>query len=261
VEDLEGTLKAQALAGSAIQGVDDGTQLVGSDLGQIGALGQVLTQEAIGVLVGSTFPGMVGMREVDGQIESAFQLDRTGELAAVVQRQTATFLGGQSADRPVELLGDRPGGAGMDLSCHDVAAGAIHAGDEVSLASFADDGVAFPIAEPGAFVGLFGAFVDGPFAEDLALTRGFAIGLATWFSSNPQERTELMGPLGIGPDPAIDGGVTDRKAHEVRRGTVRESAGDLLGRPAVGQSFGDVSHQMTVSGPGSTQMGPPSAVG
>jgi len=76
-EDLEGTCKAQALAGPAIQGVNDGAQLLGGDLGQIGALGQVLTQQAVGVLVGSPFPRVIGMGEVDGQIESAFQFDGT----------------------------------------------------------------------------------------------------------------------------------------------------------------------------------------
>ncbi len=52
VEDFKRTCKAQALAGPAIQGVNDGAQLVGGNLGQICALGQVLTQEAVGVLVG-----------------------------------------------------------------------------------------------------------------------------------------------------------------------------------------------------------------
>jgi len=61
VEDFEGTLEAQALAGPAIQGVDDGAQLLGADLAQVGALGQVLSEEAVGVLVGSSLPERIGM--------------------------------------------------------------------------------------------------------------------------------------------------------------------------------------------------------
>ena len=48
----------------------------------------------------------------------------------------------------------RLAGAGVNLVCDDIAAGLIHTGDEVSGASFADHRVAFPIAEPGTFVGL-----------------------------------------------------------------------------------------------------------
>ena len=190
----------------------------------------------------------------------AFQFDRTGELAAVVQGQAPAFLGGQSAKRAFQLFCDRLGGTGVDLACDDIPAGPIHTGDEMSSASFADHGVPLPIAEPGAFVGLLRAFVDGPFAEDLAPAGGLAVGFAAGLSGDPQEGTELLRSLTIPPDPAIDGGGTDRKAHEVRWGTGRHASGDLLRRPAVRQPLADIGHQTAMAGLRPRQMGPPSAV-
>jgi hypothetical protein len=55
VEDLKGTLKVQALAGPVVELADIGGELLGRDLGQVGALGQVLPQETVGVLIGAAF--------------------------------------------------------------------------------------------------------------------------------------------------------------------------------------------------------------
>ena len=261
MKDFEGTAIAQAFSRSMIQLGDIEAELCGGDLRQIGAFGQVLTQQAVSVLVGAAFPGVVGMGEVDRQIESAFQLDRTGELAAVVQGQAPAFLGGQSAKGSLELLGDRLGGAGGDLACDQIAAGPIHTGQKIAATTFAHHGVAFPMAELPPVVSLFRAFVDGAFADDLAPARGLAVGLATGLAGDPQERTELMCPLGIGPDPPIDRRMADREAFQARRGTGRQTTGDLLRRPVVRQTLGDVGHQAAVTGLGLTQVGPPSAVG
>ena len=72
------------------------------DFRQIAALGQVLPQQAVGVLIGAPFPGVVRMGEVDRQVEFAFQFEGPGELAAVVQGQAPAFLDGQSTNRPIE---------------------------------------------------------------------------------------------------------------------------------------------------------------
>src|SRR3989339_1902799 len=65
----------------------------------------------------------------------------------------------------------------------------------------------------------------------------------------------------VAPDPAIDGSMADGSTFEVRRGLRRESAGNLLGRPAVTQTLGHIAHQTPAVGLGPTQMGSPSHVG
>jgi len=51
---------------------------------EIGALGQVLTDEPVGVLVESALPGMVGVGEVALGVESLGEGLMVGELLAVV---------------------------------------------------------------------------------------------------------------------------------------------------------------------------------
>ena len=76
MEDFERTLEAQAFAGPMVELADVGAELFGRNERQVGAFGQVLAQEAIGVLVGAPLPGVVRMGEVDGQIQLLFQLQR-----------------------------------------------------------------------------------------------------------------------------------------------------------------------------------------
>ena len=99
MEDLEGVLEVEALSGPMVQllgyriGVADA-----SGVDQVGAFGQVLAKQAVGVFVGSPLPGVVGMGEEDGQVQFLLQFDGTGEFAAIVQRQAAAFVSRQSAD-------------------------------------------------------------------------------------------------------------------------------------------------------------------
>lgn len=220
MEDFKGVLKVEAPSGPMIQRPDIRSQLPRAQQRQVGALGQILAQQAVGIFIGAAFPGVVGMSEEDLQAEPAFELGRTGEFTAVVQRQAVAFRGRQSADGLPETLGDRLGGTGLDFSCDEVAAGAIHTGQDVSLPAFAHEGIALPIAEPVAFISLFGPFVDGSFSQNVALAGGFAVGLPPGFSGNSQEGTELADALQIAPDPAIDRCVADRQTLQVRRGTV-----------------------------------------
>ena len=65
---------------------------------EIGALGQVLTDEPVGVLVESALPGMVGVGEVALGVESLGDGLMVGELLAVV-------------------IGERVNKVGMRLQC------------------------------------------------------------------------------------------------------------------------------------------------
>ncbi len=100
------------------------------------------------------------MGEVDQYVQFAFQLDRPGELAAVVQGEAVAFLGRQRADRVLELLGNRFGRTDIELSRDQIAAGSVDAGQQVSLTAFAHESVAFPIPKSFSLVGLFGPIVN-----------------------------------------------------------------------------------------------------
>jgi len=58
MEHFEGRAIAQAFSGAMVELADVRAELFGGHLRQVGAFGQVLAQQAVGVLVGATLPGI-----------------------------------------------------------------------------------------------------------------------------------------------------------------------------------------------------------
>ena len=56
VEGLGGGLPAEGFAGSTVQDVGDGVQVVSCVSAEVGAFGEVLSEESVGVLVGASLP-------------------------------------------------------------------------------------------------------------------------------------------------------------------------------------------------------------
>src|SRR3954451_10835788 len=65
VQSLGGRFPAKGLSGSRIEGERDGRKDIGIMHAEVGALGKVLAQQPVGVLVCSTLPGAVRVTEVD----------------------------------------------------------------------------------------------------------------------------------------------------------------------------------------------------
>ena len=78
--------------------VQDAADLLKCESPESGALGQILTDEPVGVLVEATLPGMVGVGEVALGVESLGDGLMVGELLAVV-------------------IGERVDKVGMRLQC------------------------------------------------------------------------------------------------------------------------------------------------
>lgn len=67
VKGLGGCSPAEDLSWSSVEGSSDGVDLLRVPAGQVGALGEVLAQEAVGVLVRAALPWAAGVGEVDGE--------------------------------------------------------------------------------------------------------------------------------------------------------------------------------------------------
>ena len=65
------------------------------ELAQVGAPGQVLAEQAVGVLVGATLPGAAGVAEEDLDTGVDGELGVFGQLPAVIPGQRATQLLGR----------------------------------------------------------------------------------------------------------------------------------------------------------------------
>ena len=77
-----------AVEGSAAKGVVDGALGGGdgarSDFAEVGAFGEVVAEEAVGVLHGAFLPGGVGVGVVEGGVEDAFEGGLVEELASII---------------------------------------------------------------------------------------------------------------------------------------------------------------------------------
>jgi hypothetical protein len=71
VESLGRSLPAEALSGAAVEGRRDGDEIVGAVLAEVCALREVLSQQAVGVLVCAPLPGALRVAEVDRQPRGA----------------------------------------------------------------------------------------------------------------------------------------------------------------------------------------------
>jgi hypothetical protein len=63
MKDLEGALETQAFAGPMVQRTNVRSQLVIRQYCQVRTFGQVLAQQAVGVFIGASFPGMIRVGE------------------------------------------------------------------------------------------------------------------------------------------------------------------------------------------------------
>jgi len=84
----------QGLSGSIVQERTDGIEVALGKTSQVGVLGQVLAQQAVGVLVGATLPRAMGIGEVGLQFKtSAQQLMARHFAALIVSQRFAQGLG------------------------------------------------------------------------------------------------------------------------------------------------------------------------
>ena len=68
VEGLGGGLPVEGFLGSTVECCGDSVQVASGVSAEVGAFGEVLAEETVGVLVGSTLPWCLGVAEVDIEI-------------------------------------------------------------------------------------------------------------------------------------------------------------------------------------------------
>ena len=122
---------------------------------QVGALGPVLAQQSVGVLIGAPLPRRLGVAEVDRQVGLSLELGVLGHLVAAVpgdrpaqrERQRGNHLG---QAHPGQLSGV----PARQRSQQDEPAGAFDQGDHRALARAAQQQVALPVARHRPVLGL-----------------------------------------------------------------------------------------------------------
>src|SRR6266851_6926967 len=121
--------------------------MVGPVLAEVSAFEEVLAEEAVGVLVGASLPGLGGVTEVD--------LETNGDLdLGVVAHLHALVPGERLPEEPGQLLGgcdhrllDLEGGVAIgQMEEHHKARRALDQGADGGLARLSDNQVALPVS-------------------------------------------------------------------------------------------------------------------
>jgi len=93
VQSLGGRFPAKGLSRSRIEGERDGRKDIGIMHAEIGSLGKVLAQQAVGILVRAALPGAVRVAEVDMDPGVDPQMGVLSHLRALVPGQEAAVSG------------------------------------------------------------------------------------------------------------------------------------------------------------------------
>src|SRR6187200_421421 len=98
-EHLSGCLPREGLARPTVQRRRDGRELLGTVAGEVGASGEILAQQPVGVLVGGALPGAAWITEIDLQTAVEPKLDVLGHLDPLVPGQRPPKLFREGRDR------------------------------------------------------------------------------------------------------------------------------------------------------------------
>ena len=203
VECFCGGAVAEGGSGAVVQLVGDGVE-VGLVAGDGGSFGQVAADEPVGVFVGSSLPGAVGVSE------EHLHAGVVGE--ALVAGHFPSLVPGQCAHRPIGQALDAAGERITDLVCFppqgqgdddQVAGGALNQSRARAGPVLADDQVAFPVARDFPIRNVR-ALVNQPHPND----GGFAPA-RRGFLAHPPARGQANAVLderllGVGVDPRVD---------------------------------------------------------
>jgi hypothetical protein len=148
IVDFGRSAEAEAASRAVVELGGECGALALSEVGEVGAFAEVLSEEPVGVFVGAAFPGVMRSGEVDGGAEAA--------LECFVHMELGTVIGSDSVDG-MRFVAQDVGGTFQGLPGTD--AGELADAHQAALAF--DDryggrlaapvyGVAFPIAEAAA---------------------------------------------------------------------------------------------------------------
>ena len=265
VEGLGGGAPAERLARPAVERGGDRGEVLGAVSGEVGASGEVLAKQPVGVLVGASLPRALRIAEVDLQAGLDPQLWRAGPsrrpgprsatgaaapgsvvIAAAIASRTASapcpVTGGPFLTRRLAVLGRR------EVQQHREAGRALHQRADRGAVS-PEDQIALPVTRDGPVLGLGGPLADHDLLADEVLAALRASPRDAQRPPGPQARDELSLAALRGPGRRAPGrSPRGRSASTHHRGS-RAAAG---GRSAPG------STRSPTCGPGGAACSDPS---
>jgi len=234
--DFQGRGNVETFPRARVQPMGAGIQFTLGVARQVRALGQVLAQQAIRILVGAALPGAVRSSKEDLDREPLGQAFVLGPLVASIIRQGFPQQGGHRAEffgkARSGTRGIGPGHLGQD----DQACGPLHQSPDGRPIASALEQVTLPVARHRAGSHLGGPLSDRRHIGNLAAAVGSSCPRPTRLACLPQRRQQFaaQGSAGQHIQTHLDRLGREMFAHVVRI-RASEASGNLLGRAALGQ--------------------------
>ena len=223
-----------AFAWSVIDGIVHGPDLLLADSGEAGALGETLTNQPVGVPVAAAPPWMEGQGEAEHRAGGLYDLLEVSELHTPVQGHGPALR--MPSERADPHIGNVASGMRGTASSGEQTASAVHERDEARPSAFADDGVAFPAAEPGTFPHDLGTLPAATGARDLAtpfLRPAPPVPAFAFMTQTRPDSTAGTRQAGWIKPPLVDRPVDRGRKDHQSRPFDRDPARDPPGRPML----------------------------
>lgn len=241
--DFDRALEIEAFAWTHVQLQGYGIQLLLAVYRQVRALGQVLADQAIDVLVAAALPGAVRVAKVDRhpRLLSDFGVPR--HLPALVIGHALAHRQRHAIERRAEAFHRRGRRRIVHFHQHQIAAGALNPGAYRRGVGLALDQIAFPMARHQAVFDLRRAHMDadhiGNLAAPIHTPRARSARCLALAQTDDQFLAQLTDRQGI--DRVIDRLATDVGITQAGYVHVAQLAGNLLGRQTLSQHM---NHQV-----------------
>lgn len=224
--------EAEAFARAMVEVVSDARAEALGEVTERRTLGQVLSDEAVGVLVGAAFPGVMGRGEEDGGVESMLDGLVAVKLDSVVEGEGAHGMGFMGEERDQASRGEVGGGSGQRADADQAALALYDSGD--AGRALPVNRVAFPVSDPAPLCDDGGALLKHPLAREASSTVILPIAFAAPLLGAPQVGPEDAAALFILPDPLVDRFVAHHGQPEAA-----QAAHDLFRTPAPAEQSPD----------------------
>ena len=244
---LDRAFEVEAFARSHIQLQSDGVQGFLTMHRQVRALGQVLADQSIDVLIAAALPGAVRVAEVDRHPGPLGDLGVPRHLPALVVGHALAHRQRHAIERRTEALQRRGRRRVGHLDQHQVAAGTLHQGAHRRGIGLALDQVALPMAWHQPVFDLRRAHVDAEHFRDLAAPIDAARARPATRLALAQADDQLLAQATDrqGVDRVIDRLAADVGLSEAGYVHAAQLAGNLLGRQTLTQHMDDQLEALT----------------
>ena len=216
-KQLSGTPEAQRLACSGIQFPGDRIEDCLGELAQITALGQVLPQQTVGILVDAALPGAVLIGEVDLHTGGFRQPLVSRHLSALIICHRQARLRLDTIEHMAEAAQRRCGAGVVHLRQHRKEGGALHQGADCRAVMRSLDEIPLPMPGDQPLFNLWRTVMDADHVRDASAPvftarTGATLGMA---KAQPANHFRAQRATRHGVDRSVDGFVRNPQRRRV----------------------------------------------